>query len=84
MTTENKPFLRALKLAYKLHKAGLDMAETAQFIGNCRAELERGGSLPPASWPPAQILMASFPWWGSVEGGQYWSAIHARLVAGTC
>ena len=36
---ENRPMLRVLKLASKLHKAGLTADETVRFVINCRDDL---------------------------------------------
>lgn len=80
----DKPFLRVLKLAYKLHKSGLDVAETTQFICNCRNKIDSGGFggsvYPSASEKPSHILLGSFSWGNSVEGASYWRAIHDRLL----
>lgn len=82
----DKPFLRALKLAYKLHKSGLDVAETTQFICNCRNKIDEAAEhivtprFPSASEKPSDILLGAFSWGNSVEGHGYWSAIHDRLL----
>jgi len=56
MTTEtNKPFLRALKCAYKLHKAGLSEANTVDFLGVVQ---NRATELPSAAAPCDAIIIA--------------------------
>ena len=83
----DKPFLRVLKLAYKLHKAGLDVAETTQFVCNCRNRIDEAATvqvpliLPSASEKPSAILVRSFVWAVSVEGDDYWRQIYDRLLS---
>ena len=81
----NRPLLRVLKLAAKLHKAGLTLDETVHFIINCRneivADFDRGlePSLPSAAKSAPDILALSFVWEDTVEGNYYWLAIHRRM-----
>lgn len=86
--TPNRPLLRVLKLAAKLHKAGLTADETVQFIINCRNEIDEylrhsaecpPGLFPSAAMNPGDILASSFLWAGTVEGNGYWLEIHRRL-----
>lgn len=83
--TPNRPMLRVLKLAAKLHKAGLSQDETVQFIINCRNDAdwdaERGMNpgFVSAARTPADILASSFVWGTTVEGHAYWLEIHRRL-----
>lgn len=78
MTTpeiQNKPLLRALKCAYKLHKAGLDQYETAGYLLECLGRFD----LPPASTPAADLLPATFNFNETVKGGEFWLEVQARL-----
>ena len=86
--TPNRPLLRVLKLAAKLHKAGLTADETVQFIINCRndmdAAFDKFGEYPADLFPsaaesPAEILSGSFFWDETVEGCTYWEDIQRRL-----
>lgn len=87
----NRPMLRVLKLAAKLHKAGLTADETVRFIINCRNALDaaRGngytpeqlrGLFPSAAQDPTTILPLSFIWHGTVEGYAYWARIAERFA----
>ena len=87
----NRPMLRVLKLAAKLHKAGLTADETVQFIINCRDDLDKAfdkfGEYPADLFPsaaesPTGILAASFVWADTVEGHDYWWKIQVRLFNG--
>ncbi len=53
-TKQSKPFLRVLKLAYKLHKAGLSMLQTEMFLGYARNV--SADALPSAAASPGDIL----------------------------
>ena len=86
--TPNRPLLRVLKLAAKLHKAGLTQDETVQFIINCRNEMDdalerfgeyRQGLFVSAAASPADILIGCLIWEDTVEGFQYWLEIYLRL-----
>ena len=86
--TPNRPLLRVLKLAAKLHKAGLTADETVQFIINCRndmdAAFEKFGEYPSDSFPsaaasPTDILIGCFVWADTVEGNRYWLEIYRRI-----
>lgn len=56
--TPNKPFLRALKCAYKLHKAGLSEGNTIGFL--LAAVSVPAGLLPSAGAPIEVILGAVY------------------------
>ena len=56
--TQSKPFLRVLKLAYKLHKAGLDRDLTKDFIESAAAVAP--DMLPSAAAPVDAILTAVY------------------------
>lgn len=86
--TPNRPMLRVLKLAAKLHKAGLTADETVQFIINCRNDMnaifEELGEYPAHLFPsaaesPAGILTGAFVWANTVEGYDYWLGIQRRM-----
>lgn len=83
----DKPFLRVLKLAYKLHKSGLSVAETTQFVCNCRNKIDEAAEhsltplFPSGSVSPCEILLGAFVWADSIEGHGYWSAIYLRLLS---
>ena len=53
---QNKPFLRALKCAYKLHKAGLSSSSTREF-------LDHAAEVPPEKLPsaaaPVDVILAA-------------------------
>lgn len=75
-TNQNKPFLRALKCAYKLHKAGLSEMEVTQYLIQCTCEK---GPLPSASTPAEDLLPASFNFASSIMGATYWQAVQDRV-----
>lgn len=78
----DRPLLRVLKCAAKLHRAGLTLAETVQYINNCRWRIEQGNAVfPSAALAPSEILRHSFIWAGSVEGNTYWLRITQRMEA---
>lgn len=85
LETPNRPLLRVLKLAAKLHKAGLTEDETVHFIINCRNDAdwctERGVNpdFMSAAKSAPDILASSFVWEDTVEGNYYWLAIHRRM-----
>lgn len=56
--TQSKPFLRVLKLAYKLHKAGLTQVQTQMFLAYA-AEVP-AAALPSAAATEAVILATVF------------------------
>ena len=60
MTTEtnNKPFLRALKCAYKLHKAGMKADDTIGFLS--WAHGVPADKLPSAAAPVEAILLGVY------------------------
>ena len=80
----DRPLLRVLKCAAKLHRAGLTLAETVQYINNCRWYIEEGGGIPSAALTPYRIVWASFVWKDSVEGHDYWKQIAWRLGEAQC
>lgn len=73
--TDNKPFLRALKCAYKLHKAGLTQYEVAHYLAECVDEY----NLPSAATPAADLLPATFNFSNTALGADYWQAIQDRV-----
>lgn len=77
--TPNRPFLRALKCAYKLHKAGLTSAETMLYLGEVLPLAEGGQPLPSASTPAADLLPASFNFHQSAVGADVWQAVQDRV-----
>lgn len=78
----DRPLLRVLKCAAKLHRAGLTLAETVQYINNCRWRIDQGkAGFPSAALLPSEILLGSFAWRDSVEGSTYWLRITERLEA---
>lgn len=91
--TPNRPMLRVMKLAAKLHKAGLTADETVQFIVNCRNDMAAAfaefgeyptGLFPSASASPPDILASAFIWANTVEGYAYWMQIARRLGEAQC
>jgi hypothetical protein len=76
MTTpeiNNKPFLRALKCAYKLHKVGgLSHAVIIRYLDEAASAVCKGDPLPPASTPVADLLPATFDFSTSIMGAAYW------------
>lgn len=72
--TDNKPFLRALKCAYKLHKAGLTPFEVSSYLIECTTIKE----LPSASTPPADLLPASFNFSDTTNGAEFWQALQDK------
>lgn len=79
MTDQNLPFLRALKCAYKLHKAGLSIIEVQDYLTECRVALDSGEPLPSASTPALDLLPATFTFSTSCYGPAYWQPIQDRL-----
>lgn len=78
----DRPLLRVMKCAVKLHRAGLTLAETVQYINNCRWCIDQGRkTFPSAALPPSEILWQSFVWADSVEGNRYWLHITERMEA---
>lgn len=75
MTDQNKPFLRALKCAYKLHKAGLDQHETVSYLLECLGR----EALPSAATPPADLLPATFNFHETIKGEEFWHEVQHRL-----
>lgn len=75
------PFLRALKCAYKLHKAGLTPLDVRCYLSEADDAIERGDSLPSAATPVADILPATFNFADSMLGGVYWASVQRRLEA---
>lgn len=73
--TDNKPFLRALKCAYKLHKAGLTQYEVAHYLAECIDEY----NLPSAATPAADLLPATLNFSNTIQGAAYWQAIQDRV-----
>lgn len=74
-TDQNKPFLRALKCAYKLHKAGLSEYETTAYLIECTSKRD----LPSASTPAEDLLPASFNFDCTVNGADYWQDVQDRV-----
>lgn len=77
--TQNLPFLRALKCAYKLHKAGLSASEALLYLSEMLPPTEQGWTPPSASTPAADLLPASFNFAESALGADAWQAIQNRL-----
>lgn len=75
---QNKPFLRALKCAYKLHKAGLNEFEVTSYLIECT----KHANLPSASTPATDLLPATFNFDEALAGSTYWQPIQDRLMAG--
>jgi hypothetical protein len=76
----NKPFLRALKCAYKLHKVGgLSTCATIAYLDEAETAILKGHPLPPASTPVADLLPATFTFDGSIRGSGYWQSIQNEL-----
>lgn len=75
MTDQNKPFLRALKCAYKLHKAGLDQFEVVNYLFECTLLTV----LPSASTPAADLLPATFNFYQTHIGAAYWQGVQDRV-----
>jgi hypothetical protein len=84
MTTDNNapnlPFLRALKCAYKLHKAGLTPVEVSCYLDECKHQVASGVALPSASTPVSDILPATFHFGAGCYSAQYWQAAQDRLA----
>lgn len=79
----DRPLLRVLKCAAKLHKAGLTAQETQAFI-TCAMDPDagEGGKLcPPASTPPHRILLEAFSWAATLNlaPGIFWPALAEAL-----
>jgi hypothetical protein len=76
----NKPFLRALKCAYKLHKVGgLSTCATIRYLDEAESAIAKGHPLPPASTPVADLLPATFNFKDSIMGSGYWQEIQNEL-----
>jgi hypothetical protein len=76
----NKPFLRALKCAYKLHKVGgLSTPATIAYLEEAESTIAKGRPLPPASTPVADLLPATFTFEGSIMGSGYWQSVQNEL-----
>ena len=76
----NKPFLRALKCAYKLHKVGgLATADTIAYLDEAACAIIKGHPLPRASTPVADLLPATFTFGDSIMGSGYWQSIQNEL-----
>ena len=76
----NKPFLRALKCAYKLHKVGgLSSFVVRCYLDEAEGAIRDGHPLPPASTPVADLLPATFNFEGSMMGWGYWQSIQNEL-----
>ena len=73
--TPNLPFLRALKCAYKLHKAGLNETEVVCYLIECKYRT----TLPSAATPVADLLPASFNFAEATMSQGYWQEIQDRL-----
>lgn len=73
--TDNKPFLRALKCAYKLHKAGLSEANVLAYLEECEGKHE----LPSASTPANDLLPATFNFGDTLAGPAYWQSVQDRV-----
>jgi hypothetical protein len=58
MNEQNKPFLRALKCAYKLHKAGLGSSSTRKFLDHAAEVLPE--HMPSAAAAVGAILTAVY------------------------
>lgn len=86
MTTPNlpetgKPFLRALKCAYKLHKAGLRVDQVNAYLMEVSGSLRISTDLPSAATPVQDILPATFNFCDTTMGEAYWLAIQRQLEA---
>ena len=79
-TIQDKPFLRALKCAYKLHKAGLTENEVVSYLIQVTVRAS-ADPLPSASIPVQDIIPATFNFEPSLHGAVYWQAIQDRLMA---
>jgi hypothetical protein len=76
----NKPFLRALKCAYKLHKVGgLSSLVVRCYLDEAESAIIKGHPLPPASTPVADLLPATFNFKDSIVGSGYWQSIQNEL-----
>lgn len=92
ITPQRTEYLRILKLAYKLHQAGLSEDECQNFIAACRDPVARQGMtnwndgvLPTTKESPESILVNAFSWFHSQQGWDYWSDIEQRLIeSGVC
>lgn len=70
---QDRPFLRALKLAYKLHKAGMDVTRVRCYLSEADAAILRGDPLPSAAIPVTDILPATFNFADSIFGESFWA-----------
>jgi hypothetical protein len=77
---QNKPFLRALKCAYKLHKAGLSEEECMHYLIEAKRPTALS-PLPSAATPVTDLLPATFNFAGTYNGAAYWQPIQDRLMA---
>ncbi len=81
-TKQDRPFLRALKCAYKLHKHGADMLACRMYLAAAAEQLDKGVALPPASTPATDILSATFNFADKPAGISmaYWEDVQAGLT----
>lgn len=77
-TDTNRPFLRVLKLAEKLYKAGYEKADVVAYVGNLANTLddEPEAQFLSAAHIAGDILLSGFSWERSVEGPAFWSALY--------
>ena len=73
------PFLRALKCAYKLHKAGLDSIYVRCYLAEAASAIEKGNPLPSAATPVQDLLPATFNFSESAMGEAFWQERQATL-----